>query len=75
MDNFYKITTTSRTRGHSFKLEKPRCNLDIRKYCFSNRVVDIWNSLPEHVVYCESLETFKIRLDDHLKSRVSEYFS
>ena len=32
-------------RGHSKKICKPRFNMDIRKYFFSNRVIDRWNSL------------------------------
>ena len=29
------------TRGHSLKLIKPRCHLDIRKFSFAHRVIDI----------------------------------
>ena len=34
-------------RGHSKKLFKRRSRLDIRKFAFSNRIVDRWNSLSE----------------------------
>ena len=51
------------TRGHSLKLKKQRHRLDIRKYFFTNRVVEIWNSLPESVVTSKTLNTFKNRLD------------
>jgi hypothetical protein len=34
------------TRGHELKLFKPSCRLDCRKYVFSNRVINMWNSLP-----------------------------
>ena len=46
--NYKKNFNLSSTelRGHDFKLYKPQVNLDIRKYFFSNRVIDIWNSLP-----------------------------
>ena len=30
---------------------------------FSNRVIPIWNSLPNHVVSAETVNTFKQRLD------------
>ena len=37
-------------RGHSLKIRKDRPNLDIRKHFFSQRVVNTWNKLPQHVV-------------------------
>jgi hypothetical protein len=33
------------TRGHKYKLFKPRCRLNIRKNSFCIRVVNMWNSL------------------------------
>ena len=30
---------------------------------FTNRVIPIWNSLPNHVVSAETVNTFKQRLD------------
>lgn len=51
-------------RGHKYKLAKKRNRLDIRQNFFSQRIVDVWNELPEKVVESESLNTFKNRLDD-----------
>jgi len=34
-------------RGHSKKICKPRFNMNIRKYFFSNRVIDRCNSLDQ----------------------------
>jgi len=45
------------------RLEKVRLKYDLHKYCFTNRVVNIWNSLPNWVVTAESINTFKTRLD------------
>jgi hypothetical protein len=53
------------TRGHELKLQKQHCRLDIRKFFFSNRVVDLWNSLPSHAVLAPTLNSFKNRLDKH----------
>jgi hypothetical protein len=38
------------TRGHKYKLFKPRCRLNIRKNSFCIRVVNMWNNLSENVV-------------------------
>ena len=38
-----------RTRGNKYKLAQHHCHYDLRKYNFTNRVIPIWNSLPDHV--------------------------
>ncbi|MCG8032216.1 MAG: hypothetical protein JAZ03_08575 [Candidatus Thiodiazotropha taylori] len=53
------------TRGHSFKLYKRRSRLVSRANCFSNRVINAWNSLPETVVCAPSVNAFKNRLNNH----------
>jgi len=53
----------STTRGNVFKLDKGRAKYDLCKYYFTNRVVNAWNSLPDHVVLSETINTFKSRLD------------
>ena len=50
------------TRGHSYKLLKKHVRTDIRKYYFTNRVVNDWNNLPEEVVSVKNLATFKGQL-------------
>jgi hypothetical protein len=35
------------TRGHSKKLYKKNCRTNVRKYSFSQRVVDEWNKIPQ----------------------------
>lgn len=56
------------TRGHSLKLAKERSRLDIRKHYFTNRVVEVWNSLPESVVTAPNVKTFERRLDKFWKN-------
>ena len=46
---------STRTRGHSMKLEKRRCSSTMRQHCFSNRVIKNWNSLPESVISSPSV--------------------
>ena len=50
-------------RGHKYKLYKDRSHLNIRKFFFSQRIVDSWNKLPVHVVEAETVNCFKCRLD------------
>ena len=37
-------------RGNSCKLLVKRCHYDLRKYFFSNRIINIWNSLISAVM-------------------------
>jgi len=52
-----------RTRGHQYKLKVRRVKQQARGKFFSNRVVPMWNKLPEDVVSAESTNQFKNRLD------------
>jgi len=52
-------------RGHNYKLVKKRFNLKVGQCCFSNRVVNQWNSLPNFVVNSENLNAFKRNLDQY----------
>ena len=54
-----------KTRGNSRKLEVRRCRYDLRKYSFSNRITNMWNSLPDSVVMADTVNQFKNRLDKH----------
>ena len=47
------------TRGHTFKLKRKAFRLDVARNHFCNRVVSVWNGLPEHVVTAASLTLFK----------------
>ena len=39
--------------------------MDATKYNFTNRVVNVWNSLPSHIVSSTTLSTFKTQLQKH----------
>ena len=58
-----KLREGNTTRGNTMKLYKQRPRIDIRKYSFSHRVVDAWNSLPDSVISAKSLTSFEARLD------------
>ena len=53
-----------RTRGNKHKLIQHHCHPDFRKFNFTNRVIPIWNSLPDQVVSAATVNTFKFSLDN-----------
>ncbi|BHF62011.1 hypothetical protein SprV_0100499200 [Sparganum proliferum] len=57
------LATTTNLRGHPLKLRVTGAKLDIRKFFFSNRVIEAWNALPTDVVMSTSVEAFKRKLD------------
>jgi len=58
-----RFNKTSVTRGNKFKLYNQTFIHNFRKYFFSARIVNIWNSLPNWVVDVQSIDLFKVRLD------------
>ena len=62
-DNLFTSTSAPNNRGNSRKLQKRHCRLDIRKYFFSQRIVNIWNSLSEDTVTATSVNSFKDKLN------------
>jgi len=62
-DTFFEFSTNTTTRGHSLKLAKRRVTTDLRLHFFSERVINIWNSLDEKTVKSSSLNVFKGNLE------------
>ena len=69
VENFFKISASDRTRGHSLKLIKNLCHLDLRKFAFSRRVINLWNALPQDVIACDTINSFKNNLDKFMNGR------
>ena len=61
LNNYFKLASNN-LREHSLKLFKSRCNLNVRKFAFSNRVVE-WNLLEQFVIDSGTINTFKKNLD------------
>ena len=40
------MITITNTRGHKYKLFKPRCTASIGQKFFVDRVINVWNALP-----------------------------
>ena len=53
------------TRGHFHKLYKPKPFINILKFSFQCRIVNLWNKLPNHVCTAVSLSMFKHLLFDN----------
>ena len=52
---FFKLKEGSRTRGHKAALVKEQCWLDMRKYSFSQRVINEWNKLSNDCVNASTM--------------------
>lgn len=52
-------------RGHNKKLFVGRSNRDVKKYCFIQRIVKNWNSLPNNIVNSGNIIEFERLLDSH----------
>ncbi len=66
--DFLQMADTSRLRGHSLKLKKERSRLDLRKFTFNQREVNMWNDLPADIVAAPTAKAFKKLLETHYKS-------
>ena len=60
--SLFEFSTDSRTRGHTLKLVKHRCNTDLRKHFFSERITGRWNKLSQSCVDSTSINGFKQQL-------------
>jgi len=54
----FEYSTNNQTRGHSPKLSQQRSRLNVRHF-FSERVINIWNSLDNRTVTATSLNCLK----------------
>jgi len=74
LDRFFQLDTDRRTRGHSLKICKLCFHKDIRKYFFSVRVINRWNSLSEDVMQ-SSVNMFKRHLQKVRERRMGFFMS
>ena len=58
-DRFFTLSSVNNTRGHSAKIVKHHCHLDIRRHFFCERVIDRWNSLSQQAINSTSVNIFK----------------
>ena len=65
----FTLASSSRTRGHRFKIWMTQSNRNTRKNFFSNRVVEDWNSLSSNIVNLNSLKSFRAAVRKELANR------
>jgi hypothetical protein len=74
--DFFEFSSDSITRGHRYKINKPRVITSQRQNTFSIRIVNDWNSLNNDTVSSESINIFKTRLagewDNHPERYMEE---
>ena len=67
---FFEIKESKITRGHNYTLVKKQSRLDVRKYSFSQRTINVWNNLSiiysTDCVHASSVNMFKNKLDKYL---------
>jgi len=57
-DELFKFSDVG-TRGHGYKLSKTYCASTVRYWFFTQRVVNVWNNLPQDIVDFTSIVSFK----------------
>jgi len=54
-------------------LQQSYIHYDIRKFSFSNRIIPLWNSLPDNIDLYPTLNTFKALLDKFWENQDVQY--
>ena len=62
----FRNKESKRTRGNNFTLAKKQSRLDVRKFSFSQRTINVWNTLSTECVHASSVNMFKNKIDKHL---------
>ena len=62
IDKFFQRDTSSKTRGHTWKLKISVPRLDSRLHYFSYRIINAWNALSQSTVDSSSIASFKSNL-------------
>ncbi len=65
-NKLFSIDNTSRMRNNGVKLKSKQVQFDCTIFFLTNDVVREWNKLPSSVVQCDTINSFKNKLDHHL---------
>ena len=64
INSLFSPAKSQSTRNNTDKIFIKFSKLNIRKYCFTNRVAPIWNSLPAEIKNAPSTNHFKTHIDN-----------
>ena len=59
---FFENKNSKITREYNFTLVKKQSRLDVRKFSFSQRTINVWNKLSAECVHASSVNMFKNRI-------------
>ena len=65
-DKLLLVDDATRTRNNGYKLKSRQVRSDVTKFFFTNDIVKEWNKLPKSVVQCNTITSFKTKLDQYL---------
>ena len=63
----FDMSSHDKTRSNGLKINKTNTVHNNFKYFFTNRIVNVWNGLPAHVVRSDSVNSFKNHIDKLFK--------
>ena len=63
---FFEIQESKITRGNNFTLVKKQSRLDVRKFSFSQRTLNVWNTLSTECVHESSVNMLNNRINKYL---------
>ena len=66
IDYLYTINTSCITRTNGLKIFKKFNKRAIKRFIFSQRIINDWNSLPRDIVTAPNVLSFKTNLDKFL---------
>ena len=61
----FTLSPNVHTRGNSPKLYKPYTHLQCRSNYSSIRTINQWNQLPDEIIRCNTLNSFKSAIDNY----------
>jgi len=70
IDFVFTFSSTNQTRSNSRKLDKSHISSARDGHSFSKRIINVWNSLPDHIVLSKTVSTFKYKTN---KLHLSDY--
>ena len=72
-ERFFSNAPSTITRNNTGKIYKEYSRTNIRKFSFSNRVIDPWNCLPTSTKTAKSLNIFKSQIDKYYRNYMFDH--